>query len=252
MSYAAAFIPDRCIGCRACQAACKIWNGKGVEPTSFTPDFTNPPTLTPESYTVIKFIETFDGEVGWVMLKEQCMHCSEAPCAKACPVGAIERTKEGAVVIREDKCVGCQYCIEACPFNVPKYDPKKGKVYKCTMCIDRIQNGKLPACVEVCPTQALVFGKRDELIAKLRSEGFEIYGDKRLGDAGELHWLYATKEYKGKLTDPRYFNLPKNPTSSQPALEGIREAGIGLAGLAVVVSLAHAAYWRAKKMEEKK
>ncbi|UXD21681.1 formate dehydrogenase subunit beta [Ignicoccus pacificus DSM 13166] len=250
MEYASVFIPDRCIGCRACQTACKIWNQRPVEKTSFSPDFTNPPSLTPDSFTIIKFKEVFDGEVKWIMLKEQCMHCNDPPCVSACPTGAMTKTEEGAVYVRPEKCIGCQYCVEACPFDVPKYDEGSGKVYKCTMCIDRIRDGKLPACVEACPTQALVFGKKDEVIQKLKSEGFEIYGE-RLPNVGGTHWLYATKEFKGKLTDPKYFGLPESPAAKEGALPAIREFGVGVAGLAILASLLHAAYWRAKKEESK-
>jgi len=245
--YSVAFIPDRCIGCRACQTACKIWNGKEAEATSFSPTFTNPEDLTPNTYTIVKFIE---GEgPSWLMLKWQCLHCSNAPCARACPADAIEVHPEGAVVIKEDKCVGCGYCVEACPFNIPRIDEERGKAYKCTMCIDRIQAGKLPACVEACPTEALIFGKRDEVIAKLKSMGYEVYGaDPLSSDTGYTHWLYATKEFKGKLTDPEVFGLPKSPKSVNMGLiEAMRGIGMGLAGLAVIASLAHAVYWRTKK-----
>jgi len=137
------------------------------------------------------------GEPFWLFHKWQCMHCSEAPCAKACPVEAIEVHPEGPVVIRPDKCIGCRYCIEACPYNVPRYDPVTNKVYKCTMCVDRIQNGLAPACVEACPQEALTFGHRKTLIKtaheRIRSNPKKyvdhVYGEKEVGGTS---WMYLS------------------------------------------------------------
>lgn len=247
--HVVAFIPDRCIGCRACQVACKIWNDRKPEETSFSPTFTNPQDLSPDTYTIIRFKEVeIGGQSAWVYLKLQCMHCKDAPCARACPAGAIDVHPEGAVVIRPDKCIGCQYCVEACPYNIPRYDPKTNKVYKCTMCIDRIQNGLQPSCVQACPTQALVFGVREELLSRLHSEGYEVYGDNVGGSVGYTHWVYATKKYRGKLKE--WFDLPEKPTSVVELLEVSRLGGLGIAGLVAAGALLHAIYWRMKRASE--
>ncbi|ABM80895.1 4Fe-4S dicluster domain-containing protein [Hyperthermus butylicus] len=250
---------DNCIGCRACQIACKVWNGLKAELTSFNPEgYTNPVDLTPNTWMIIEFIEgTRGGEPYWIFKKFQCMHCSEAPCAKACPVNAIEVHPEGAVVIRSDKCVGCQYCIEACPYDVPRYDPVTNKVYKCTLCIDRIQNGLAPACVEACPTEALVFGPYDELVRKYREAGFEIYGDKVNSYVGRTHYLYATRKYKDIGSDEgkkwhEVLGLPSNPQAGLPVIKAGRDIGAGLAVAALAGAVLHAVYWRAKRIEERK
>jgi len=185
------------------------------------------------------------------------MHCSEAPCAKACPANAIEVHPSGAVVIRDDKCIGCQYCIEACPYNVPRYDPKRNKVYKCTMCVDRIQNGLAPACVEACPTDALVFGPYDKLVSEYKSAGYDIYGDHVNDYVGHTHYLYATKKFKdlGKEQGKKWYEmlgLPEDPKGHLPLIKEGREIGAGLAVAALAGVALHAVYWRAKRIEEKK
>jgi len=250
--YAAVYIPDRCIGCRACQVACKLWNGRRPVETSFSPTFTNPVDLGPETYTIVKYIEAVEnGEPKWVFLKTQCMHCENPACAAACPAHAIEVHEGGAVVIREDKCIGCRFCIDACPFNIPRYDPSRNKVYKCTFCIDRIQNGLEPACVSVCPTRALMFGPRSRLVSELKGKGYEVYGDSLPG-VGSTHWLYATRKYKGRLTDPKWFGLPAAPRPKPAALRPeVAAGGLGAAAIVAAGCLAHLIYWRIKRMKEK-
>ncbi|RLG42868.1 MAG: hypothetical protein DRO01_00645 [Thermoproteota archaeon] len=251
------FTPDSCIGCRACQVACHVWNSTRPEVTDFSPTFTNPPDLLPNVWTVMEYKEVGEGDsFDWLFFKRQCMHCSNAPCAEACPAGAIEVHPEGAVVIRQDKCIGCRYCVEACPYDVPRYDPITNKVYKCTMCIDRLQNGLEPACVSACPTDALVFGDYDELVSKYRAAGYEIYGDSVNDYVGRTHYVYATKRWAGKLTDPTYFgdHLLKDPR--KPAVSFtrsvVRPVGWALTGLTLVGLLGHLALWRSKRMEEVK
>jgi len=253
---AIAFNTDNCIFCRACQVACHVWNNTRAEVTDFTPTLTNPPDLLPNVWMVMEAKEVEDGgEFHWLFFKRQCMHCSNAPCAKACPVGAIEVHPEGAVVIREDKCIGCRYCVEACPYGVPRYDPYTEKVYKCTFCIDRIQNGLDPACVTACPTDALVFGDYNELVNKYKSQGYEVYGDNVNDVVGHTHYIYVSKKYKGKLTDPKYFGerLLKNPSKGEVEFEAnvVEPIGWGLVGLTLLAAAGHFIYWRAKRMQEK-
>ena len=250
------FNPDVCIGCRACQTACHVWNATRPEVTDFSPTFTNPPDLMPNVWTIMPYKEVGEGDgFDWLFLKRQCMHCSEAPCAKACPVGAIEVHPDGSVVVRDDRCIGCRYCVEACPYDVPRYDPVTNKVYKCTMCIDRTQNGLEPACVAACPTGALEYGDYDTLVSKYRSEGYEVYGDSVNDYVGHTHYVYVTKRWAGKLTDPNYFgeHLPANP--QRPNIQFnkgvVRPVGWGLIGLTVIGLLGHLAFWRSKRMEER-
>ena len=250
---------DACIGCRACQVACKIWNGLKAEETRFNPEgYTNPTDLSPNTWMIMEFMEgVLGGGPFWLFKKHQCLHCSEAPCAKACPVNAIEVHPEGAVVIRPDKCIGCQYCIEACPYNIPRYDPRTNKVYKCTMCIDRIQNGLAPACVEACPTDALEFGPWSELVKKYRGLGYEIYGDHVNDYVGHTHYLYVTRKFKdlGKEQGKEWYEvlgLPKDPRGALPQVQAGRDVGVGLTALAAAGVVLHALYWRAKRIESKK
>ena len=256
--YGIVFNLDSCIGCRACQTACKIWNGLRAEETSFNPEgYTNPPDLSPNTWMLMVYHEgRSGGQPFWLFHKWQCMHCSEAPCAKACPVNAIEVHPEGPVVIRPDKCIGCRYCIEACPYNVPRYDPETNKVYKCTMCVDRVQNGLAPACVEACPTEALEFGPWEELVKKYRAMGYEIYGDNVNDYVGRTHYLYVTRRFRdvgkeeGKSWN-EYIGLPSDPRGALPPVQAGRDVGAGLAAAVLAGTVLHAIYWRAKRVQEK-
>lgn len=256
--YGIVFNLDTCIGCRACQTACKVWNGLKAEETSFNPNgYTNPVDLSPDTWMIMEFLEGLSGgSPFWLFKKRQCMHCSEAPCAKACPVNAIEVHPEGAVVVRPDKCIGCRYCIEACPYDVPRYDPVTNKVYKCTFCIDRVQNGLAPACVEACPTDALEFGPWEELVRKYRAAGYEVYGDNVNDYVGRTHYLYVTRKFKdfGAEEGKKWYEaigFPEDPAGALPLVEAGRSVGVGLAALAAVGAVAHAIYWRAKRVEER-
>lgn len=192
----------RCIGCRACQVACKQWNQKEAEDTTFFGGFKegtvykNPPDLSAKTYTVITFNEALNenGELKrMVMAKMACLHCMDAACVSACPVGALHYSAEGEVNYYKDACIGCRYCMIACPFSVPMFEWEKALPFieKCTLCIDRIdktlsnddtidymesrsdtRDMRTPACVKSCPTGSLVYGTRRELLeeAKRRFE----------------------------------------------------------------------------------
>jgi len=256
--YGIVFNLDTCIGCRACQTACKVWNGLKAEETSFNPDgYTNPVDLSPDTWMIMEFFEGLSGgSPFWLFKKRQCMHCSGAPCAKACPVNAIEVHPEGAVVVRPDKCIGCRYCIEACPYDVPRYDSVTNKVYKCTFCIDRVQNGLSPACVEACPTDALEFGPWEELVRKYRAAGYKVYGDSVNDYVGHTRYLYVTRKFKdfGAGEGKKWYEaigFPEDPSGALPLVEAGRSVGVGLATLTAVGAVAHAIYWRAKRVKER-
>ena len=153
MEYAVLVDPEKCIGCRGCQVACKRWNNKVAEKTKFSNEWTNPPKLSYNTYTHIKFKldhNQSNGDTNWTFFNWRCMQCHNPACKEACPVNAITKYEEGPVVINGDRCIGCKFCISACPFDVPKFNPNTGKVSKCTMCFDRCE----PACVQTCPTGA--------------------------------------------------------------------------------------------------
>ncbi len=171
----------RCIGCYACEEACaERWG--------------NPVT---ESHQLSSIQNTAVVEHDGVYLPLLCMHCEKPTCASVCPVGAFRKTPYGPVIYDQSKCLGCRYCIQACPFDIPKYEWNKPnpKVTKCDMCYDRIRQGLVPACVEVCPAEARVFGLREELIeeAKRRiSENPKVYyphtfGVKEVGGTSVLY-----------------------------------------------------------------
>ena len=156
----------KCIGCRACQNACKDWNGNPIEPDP-TGLYDAPFELSADTWTLIQLYEdaaSLTGESSFV--KHQCMHCLHPACVSACPVHALQKTAEGPVTYDPKRCIGCRYCMVACPFNVPRFewDEVIPVVAKCTFCNDRLAAGDGPACAEACPTEALVWGRRAELL----------------------------------------------------------------------------------------
>ncbi len=150
----------KCTGCRGCQVACKQWNGLPAEKTMYTGSLQNPKDLSYNTWTLIRFDEVEKkGKMNWLMRHDACMHCDWPACAKACPSpGALTKTDEGAVVHDPKYCIGCKACIAACPFDIPRYSEEQQKIAKCTLCYDRITDGKQPACVTSCPTGCLTFG----------------------------------------------------------------------------------------------
>jgi formate dehydrogenase iron-sulfur subunit len=157
---------SRCIGCKACQSACMEWNNLRDGVGSFEGTYTNPLDLTDQSWTVMKFNETeIDGQFAWLIFKDGCLHCTDPGCLKACPApGAIVQYTNGIVDFQQDHCIGCGYCISGCPFNVPRLRKEDSRVYKCTLCSDRVSVGLEPACIKSCPTQALSFGAKAEML----------------------------------------------------------------------------------------
>ena len=190
----------RCIGCRGCQVACKSWNGRGVKKTVESGTFTNPPDLNSECYTNIRFVESTLGEKPvWSFVKSQCLHCNDPACVSVCPVGAFRKTDDGPVVYHAERCIGCRYCMLACPFQIPKYEWEKllPIVQKCHFCSDRIKEGETPACIKTCPTGTMVYGEREDILALAKSRVEKgkgkyvphIYGEK---EAGGTSWIYIS------------------------------------------------------------
>ncbi|HWI41245.1 MAG TPA: 4Fe-4S dicluster domain-containing protein [Verrucomicrobiae bacterium] len=195
---------SRCIGCRSCQVACKQWNRKGADATAAKGSFENPPQLTPNLYNRVRFIETATaGGVSWRFASERCMHCGDAGCMKVCPApGALYRTKEGMVAWDREKCISCKYCVSACPFGIPRYD-SDDRVAKCNGCASRVSTGMSPACAKACPTEAIRFGNREELVAGAAKAKKSLYG---VGDLSGLGVVYALE---GK---PEEYGLPQKPS----------------------------------------
>jgi Fe-S-cluster-containing dehydrogenase component len=192
-----------CVGCRACEAACAEKNELPAPPESDDVMLERRDTA-PQVFTVVNRAEKDDGTVRFA--KKQCMHCLAPGCASACPVRAMDKTPEGPVVYDASKCMGCRYCMVACPFDVPKYeyDSWKPRVRKCSFCADRQAKGLKPACTEVCPSGALTFGPRSKMLELAKTRIYtnpgkyvqHVYGEH---EAGGTSWLYITDIDLGKL-----------------------------------------------------
>src|ERR1700694_372113 len=187
-----------CIGCKACEAACQEWNDLGTLKTEQTGTYQTLPTLHAQYWNLIRFSERdVDGGIAWLMRKDQCMHCEEPGCLAACPApGAIVQYANGIVDVNPDQCIGCGYCETGCPFNVPQFHGKTGKMAKSTLFVDRPSVGLEPACIKACPTGCLHFGTKDDMVAlgngrveQLRKNGFPaaaLYDPKGVGGTGVL------------------------------------------------------------------
>jgi formate dehydrogenase iron-sulfur subunit len=207
-----------CIGCKACQAACMEWNDVRDDVGTNRGAYDNPPDLTPTSWTVMRFTERKEGDrFEWLIRKDGCMHCQEAGCIEACPApGAIIQYSNGIVDFHEENCIGCGYCITGCPFNIPRLSKKDRKVYKCTLCSDRVSVGLEPACIKACPTGALQFGTKEQMkeyaaerITDLKSRGFAKAGLYDPPGVGGTHVMYVLHH----ADRPGLYNgLPSHPT----------------------------------------
>jgi formate dehydrogenase iron-sulfur subunit len=157
---------SRCIGCKACQAACMEWNDLRDQVGLNLGAYTDPPDLGDQTWTLMRFTEdVVDGSFRWLILKDGCLHCSDPGCLRACPSpGAVIQFSSGIVDFQQEACIGCGYCISGCPFNIPRLRAADSKVYKCTLCSDRVAVGLEPACIKTCPTQALSFGSKQDML----------------------------------------------------------------------------------------
>lgn len=231
---------SKCSACKGCQVQCKQWNGMpsalGKDEYEFTGSYQSMPDLNGDTRLLIQFDEkATDKGIEWAFSRRACFHCTEPACMDVCPVGAISKSDDGTVKLDSAKCVGCKYCTAACPFEVPKFRENFGVSNKCTLCDDRVAQGREPACVQTCPAAALSFGPRAEQIAagkarveELKAEGYdkaELYGETEMGG---MHSLFVAKyglETHGLVRDPKKLPI----TSLMSILKPV--AGLGVAAV---------------------
>ena len=255
--------PTVCIGCKACEVACKEWND--VPDDGFTwlgNSYDNTGHLGASTWRHVLFLEqdqqkgeqivgSLGGEADpfrWVFLSDVCKHCEEAGCLEACPTGSIVRTEVGSVLVQDDICNGCGYCVVSCPFGVinrrPEPLPNAGGAFKCTFCYDRQKSGLVPACAKVCPTESIVFGRLDDLRARASQRVEELkqngYADAQLYDPLQtsvrgIHAFFLI------LGEPEAYGLPPKPQVPTIHLKSAWTSAIATAiGALIAVSCAFA------------
>ena len=247
-----------CIGCKACEVACKEWNAVPEDGLSLSGmSYDNTVGLGASTWRHVAFIEQPPGggspprtpkdegvspgeALRWLMASDVCKHCTEAACLDVCPTGALFRTEFGTVVVQDDVCNGCGYCVPACTFGVIGRREQDGQAHKCTLCYDRLGAGMEPACAKACPTDSIQFGPLDELRerARLRVQDLHAAGqdqarlylndpDDGIGGGGAFFLL---------LDEPEVYGLPPDPVVTTRDLPGMwRHVALAAAGLAATV-----------------
>lgn len=246
-----------CIGCKACEVACKQWNQLPMDHFGFTGhSYDNTSDLGATTWRHVAFVERISDEAGrrpsslkafqsnWLMQSDVCKHCVNAGCMEACPTGAIIRTAFDTVVVQQDICNGCGYCVPSCPYGVIDLSPSDHKAHKCTLCYDRMSDGLEPACAKACPTDSIQFGAVEALMARaqarvagLHTQGVDeayIYGDRAVG---------GTKGIEGNnaffilTAPPEVYNLPAAPELPQ---RNTGRAFLSTLGMALALGVAAA------------
>jgi formate dehydrogenase iron-sulfur subunit len=252
-----------CIGCKACEVACKEWNEVPEDGLNLSGmSFDNTVGLSGTTWRHVAFIEQIgsgppepgpdDENVGpqsdalrWLMSSDVCKHCSEAGCLDVCPTGALMRTEFGTVVVQDDICNGCGYCVPACPFGVIGRSEIDNGAHKCTLCYDRLDAGMEPACAKACPTKSIQFGPLDELREQAQARVGDLHAagrpEARLYLEGTDNGIGGAGAFFLLLDEPEVYGLPPDPVVSTRALPDMwKHAGLAAAGLGVAVLTAFA------------
>ena len=249
--------PTVCIGCKACEVACKEWNQ--VPDDGFTwsgNSYDNTGHLGASTWRHVLFVEqdrpkgnqivgSANGEdpFRWIFLSDVCKHCEEAGCLEACPTGSIVRTETGGVYVQNDVCNGCGYCVVSCPFGVidrrPEPLPDAGGAFKCTFCYDRQKSGLTPACAKVCPTESIVFGRLDDLRVQAKDRVEQLqkagYRDAQIYDPTETS-VRGIHAFFLLLGEPEAYGLPPKPQIPTIYLKSAWAAAF-LTGAAAIVAV---------------
>jgi formate dehydrogenase iron-sulfur subunit len=238
-----------CIGCKACEVACKEWNRVPEDPAPWTGDsYDNTRALGADTWRHVAFVEQTvqigDGDgLRWLMASDVCKHCTDAACLDVCPTGALFRTEFGTVVVQQDVCNGCGYCVPACPFGVIERREEDGRAWKCTLCYDRLKDDLEPACAKACPTESIQFGELDELHerAEKRLETLVAAGqdDARLYLADADDGVGGAGAFFLLLDEPEVYGLPPDPVATTRDLGSVWAAA-GAAALALAGGIAAA------------
>ena len=241
---------SKCIGCKACQSACAEWNDTHPEIGENVGFYENPPDLSPEMFTLMRYSEyenPVTNDLEWLIRKDGCMHCEDPGCLKACPApGAIVQYSNGIVDFIHENCIGCGYCVAGCPFDVPRISKVTHRSYKCTLCSDRVAMGEGPACAKACPTEAILFGTKEDMTAHaegriehLKSRGYANAGLYDPQGVGGTHVMYVLHHADQPSL---YAGLPDDPHISEtvevwkgPAKKvGLAAIAIGAVGAALM------------------
>ncbi|WP_413813757.1 formate dehydrogenase subunit beta [Ensifer sp. LC163] len=251
---------SKCIGCKACQSACIEWNDTFPDIEENVGVYTNPHDLTENMFTLMRFTEWVNPETDnleWLIRKDGCMHCADPGCLKACPSpGAIVQYSNGIVDFIHENCIGCGYCVKGCPFNIPRISKVDHRAYKCTLCSDRVAMGQGPACAKACPTQAIVFGTKDDMkkhaderIADLKSRGYANAGLYDPPGVGGTHVMYVLHHNDKPHI---YADLPDDPKISAviEVWKGVTKyTGLAAMGLAAAGAILHGLFGKANRVE---
>lgn len=250
---------SKCIGCKACQSACIEWNDTHPAIGENVGLYENPHDLTDQMFTLMRFAEYDNPDTGdfeWLIRKDGCMHCEDPGCLKACPApGAIVQYSNGIVDFIHENCIGCGYCISGCPFDIPRMNPVEHKVYKCTLCSDRVAVGQGPACAKACPTQAITFGSKDDMttlaaerIDDLKGRGYANAGLYDPQGVGGTHVMYVLQH----ADKPSLYNdLPDDPSISGVVANwkgATKPVGLAAVGLAAAGAAAMALFSRGNRV----